>query len=68
LIVWISNIIVLSICFFSLCVQQSNEEARGGREFVLMAGFPPKDLITDIDNTIAACSLSGEAIAIRWKE
>jgi hypothetical protein len=48
--------------------QQSNEEARGGKEFVLMAGFPPKDLIVEIDNTIAGCSLSGEAIAIRWKE
>jgi hypothetical protein len=54
---------------FSFSVgQQTNEEARGGREFVLMAGFPPKDLIVDIDNTIDACSLSGEAIAIRWKE
>jgi hypothetical protein len=48
--------------------QQTNEEARGGCEFVLTAGFPPKDLIADIDNTIAGCSLSGEAIAIRWKE
>lgn len=60
---------MIMLYFISFFVwQQSNEEARGGREFVLMAGFPPKDLITDIDSTIAGCSLSGEAIAIRWKE
>jgi hypothetical protein len=48
-------------------LQQSNEEAKGGKEFVLMAGFPPKDLITDIDNTIESCQLSGQAITVRWK-
>jgi hypothetical protein len=51
--------------FFIL--QQANEEATGGKEFVLMAGFPPKDLITDIDNTIESCQLSGQAITVRWK-
>jgi len=43
------------------------EEARGGREFVLMAGFPPNDLINDIDNTMEATGLKGEAISVRWK-
>jgi hypothetical protein len=43
------------------------EEARGGREFSLMAGFPPNDLIMDIDNTIEASGLKGQAIAVRWK-
>jgi hypothetical protein len=54
--------------FYLVSLQQSNEEARGGREFFLMVGFPPKDLINDIENTIEGCSLSGEAISIRWKE
>eukprot|EP00539_Tryblionella_compressa_P003845 CAMPEP_0178734778 /NCGR_PEP_ID=MMETSP0744-20121128/1533_1 /TAXON_ID=913974 /ORGANISM="Nitzschia punctata, Strain CCMP561" /LENGTH=483 /DNA_ID=CAMNT_0020387097 /DNA_START=15 /DNA_END=1466 /DNA_ORIENTATION=+ len=48
-------------------VAQSMPESKDGKEFVLMAGFPPKDLITDIDNTIDSCSLSGEAITVRWK-
>lgn len=47
--------------------QNSNDEAKGGKEFLLMAGYPPKDLITDIDNTIESCKLSGQAITIRWK-
>jgi len=45
----------------------SNEEAKGGKEFTLMAGYPPKDLIDDIDSTIEACKLSGQAITVRWK-
>jgi len=32
-----------------------------------MAGFPPADLILDIDNTIEECKLSGQAISVRWK-
>ena len=32
----------------------------------LMAGFPPKDLICDISKTIQECSLSGEAVSVRW--
>jgi hypothetical protein len=47
--------------------QQTNEEAKGGKEFILMAGFPPKDLIGDIENTIESCQLSGQAISVRWK-
>jgi hypothetical protein len=32
-----------------------------------MAGFPPKDLIDDADNTIENAKLSGQAITVRWK-
>jgi hypothetical protein len=32
-----------------------------------MAGFPPIDLINDIDSTIADCKLSGQAITVRWQ-
>lgn len=49
-------------------VAQSNEEARGGREFVLMAGFPPSDLIDECEKTIDECKLAGQAVAVRWKE
>lgn len=48
-------------------IANMNDEAKGGKEFVLMAGYPPKDLITDIDNTIESCKLSGQAITVRWK-
>lgn len=48
-------------------VAQSNDEAKGGREFTLMAGFPPRDLLTNIENTIESCKLAGEAITVRWK-
>jgi len=48
-------------------VAQSNPEGKDGQEFVLKAGFPPKDLIGDIDNSIQATSLAGEAITVRWK-
>ena len=58
---------LIVIVFLRLCFQQSNDEAKGGREFVLMAGFPPKDLIDDIDNTIESCKLEGQAITVRWK-
>mmetsp|Transcript_59138 Transcript_59138/g.120550 ORF Transcript_59138/g.120550 Transcript_59138/m.120550 type:complete len:518 (+) Transcript_59138:302-1855(+) len=48
-------------------VAQSNPEGEDGKEFFLMAGFPPKDLIGDIESSIKECSLSGEAITVRWK-
>lgn len=52
---------------FSPLIQQSNDEAKTGREFVLMAGFPPADLIANLDDTIDDVKLSGQAIAMRWK-
>eukprot|EP00934_Nitzschia_sp_Nitz4_P005037 Nitzschia sp. Nitz4//scaffold35_size145790//38767//40411//NITZ4_003017-RA/size145790-processed-gene-0.229-mRNA-1//-1//CDS//3329549085//5027//frame0 len=48
-------------------IAQSNEDAKGGKEFVLMAGYPPKDLITDMDSSIDSCQLNGQAITVRWK-
>jgi hypothetical protein len=48
-------------------VAQLNPDGKNGKEFVLKAGFPPKDLIGDIENSIQACSLAGEAITVRWK-
>ena len=52
---------------YSYTTKQSDDDAKGGKEFVLMAGFPPKDLISDIDNSIESCQLAGEAITVRWK-
>ncbi len=51
----------------SLLSQQSNDDTKGGKEFILMAGFPPKDLMEDIDSTIDNSKLSGQAITVRWK-
>lgn len=48
-------------------VAQTNEEAKDGKEFVLMAGYPPHDLVEGIDTTIEEAKLKGEAIAMRWK-
>jgi hypothetical protein len=55
------------VCLF-LYLQQNNEEAKGGKEFDLKAGFPPKDLVADIDKTIESLKLSGEAITVMWKD
>ena len=38
------------------------------KEFVLQTGHPPKDLISDIENSIDSCSLSGASILVRWKD
>ena len=48
-------------------VQQSNEDAGRGKDLDLKAGFPPKNLLGDIDKTISECGLAGEAITARWK-
>ena len=65
---WDTEIADLYVVTVSLLLfQQSNDEAKGGKEFVLMAGFPPKDLLESIDNTIESCQLSGQAITVRWK-
>lgn len=48
---------------------QSNDEAKSGKEFSLQeSGVPPKDLLTDIDQTIEARGLSGVALTLRWKD
>jgi hypothetical protein len=48
--------------------QQTSDEARGGREFTLMAGFPPEDLIFELNKSVGDCKLSGQQITVRWKE
>jgi len=48
--------------------QQNNDEAKGGKEFILMAGFPPRDLLARLNDTVESCKLAGEAISVRWKE
>jgi hypothetical protein len=48
--------------------QQSSDEARAGKAFVLMAGFPPTDMVSSIDATIAVCNLAGQAVSVRWKD
>jgi hypothetical protein len=57
------------LSFFLYSKQQTNEEARGGKEFVLMVGFPPSDLANnDLEkDTIEGCKLSGQAVTVRWK-
>lgn len=49
-------------------VAQSNDDAKGGKEFVMKAGFPPRDLISSVDDTIANAGVSGDSITVRWKE
>jgi len=49
-------------------VAQNNEEAKEGKEFILMAGFPPKNLIGDIEKSIESCGLNGQAVTVRWKD
>lgn len=48
-------------------IQQNNDEARGGKEFLLMAGYPMRDLSQEMDSTIEQSQLKNEAVTIRWK-
>ncbi len=47
-------------------VAQSNDES--GREFELKYGFPPKNLLDSVDESISSVGLAGENITVRWKE
>lgn len=38
------------------------------KEFEMMSGFPPKDLMTCVDDSIASAGLAGESITVRWKD
>merc|ERR1712187_872506 len=49
-------------------VAQSYETTKSGKSFELKTGFPPKNLISDVDNTIQNLGLSGETIIFRWKD
>lgn len=46
-------------------ISQTSQENQS--EFTLMAGFPPNDLVNQIDSTIESCKLSGETVTVRWK-
>eukprot|EP00588_Corethron_pennatum_P022652 CAMPEP_0194331658 /NCGR_PEP_ID=MMETSP0171-20130528/56353_1 /TAXON_ID=218684 /ORGANISM="Corethron pennatum, Strain L29A3" /LENGTH=96 /DNA_ID=CAMNT_0039093201 /DNA_START=20 /DNA_END=310 /DNA_ORIENTATION=+ len=48
-------------------IVQSDDDAQAGRPFVLKAGFPPKDLIGDIDGTFESCGLDGGAVQMVWR-
>jgi hypothetical protein len=47
--------------------QQSNDDAKE-KEFELKAGFPPKDLLPIVNDTIASSGLAGDSVTVRWKE
>ena len=49
-------------------VAQSNDDAKGGKEFMMKAGFPPKDLMASVDASIASTGLAGDSITVRWME
>lgn len=49
-------------------VAQSNDDAKKGKEFVMKAGFPPKDLIDFVNESISSSGLAGDSITVRWKE
>lgn len=49
-------------------VAQSSKTTQSGRSFELKTGFPPRNLISDVDNTIQNLRLSGETIIFRWKD
>jgi len=49
-------------------VAQSYKTTQSGKSFELKTGFPPRNLISDVDNTIQNLGLSGETIIFRWKD
>ena len=48
--------------------KQSSEDAKAGKEFEMKAGFPPKNLLPIVDDTIQSSGLAGDSITVRWKE
>jgi hypothetical protein len=49
-------------------VAQSNGDASGGKEFELKAFFPPKNLMSLVDESIQSAGLAGDTVTVRWKE
>jgi len=47
-------------------VAQSTVDSNG-KEFELRSGFPPRDLMPNLNDTIQSCRLNGESITVRWK-
>jgi len=48
-------------------VVQSNDEARNGKSFECKVGFPPKDLLTHVNDTIESIGLGGDTVTVMWK-
>lgn len=53
---------------YAFVAQQSMDHVSQGKVFEMKAGFPPKDLMICIDETISSAGLAGESITVRWKE
>jgi len=47
-------------------IVQSNDDAKAGKSFELKAGYPPKSLYTDLEQTIQTCGLSGATVVLSW--
>lgn len=52
---------------YAFVAQQSSDAIREGKQLELKAGFPPRDLLDKIDESISSCGLAGEAITARCK-
>merc|ERR1712157_300337 len=45
-------------------VVQSNDDARNGKSFECKVGFPPKDLLTHVNDTIESIGLGGDTVTV----
>lgn len=52
---------------YAFVAQESSDAVRQGKQLELKAGFPPRDLLDRIDESISSCGLAGEAITARCK-
>jgi len=44
------------------------KEIQTSKTFELKSGFPPRDLLPNINDTVESCRLNGESITVRWKQ
>lgn len=51
---------------FAFVAQTLNDGDNQGRNFRLMAFYPPRDLKSSMSETIEGCELKGEAISVFW--
>eukprot|EP00522_Entomoneis_paludosa_P013853 CAMPEP_0172447682 /NCGR_PEP_ID=MMETSP1065-20121228/6943_1 /TAXON_ID=265537 /ORGANISM="Amphiprora paludosa, Strain CCMP125" /LENGTH=522 /DNA_ID=CAMNT_0013199045 /DNA_START=144 /DNA_END=1712 /DNA_ORIENTATION=+ len=49
---------------YAFVAQTLKESDSGDKEFILKAGFPPKDLKSSLKSTVTECSLNGEAVSV----
>ena len=61
------------IRLFGVVVQQSlrdgdkeKEDELVTKQFALKVGFPPRDLASQMEQSIQEASLHGEAVTVRW--